>query len=88
MAEPLRCTDQEVADLARALAEHGEDSPEARAALAICTQRLADWIDDQVAQKVYAQLFREQSQAYDRRFREGMQTPDAIDPSEDADTHR
>lgn len=53
--EPLRCTDSEVADLARALAEHGEGSPEHKAALSICVQRLADWIDDQAAHEAYAQ---------------------------------
>lgn len=55
-APPLRCTDPEVADVMRAVAEHGEDSPEARAAVSVCAQRLADWVDDQAAQAAYAQL--------------------------------
>lgn len=57
-SKPLRCTDPEVLDLAEAVAAHGEDSPEARAALAICVKRLADWIDDQAAREVYGQLLK------------------------------
>jgi hypothetical protein len=64
MTEPprqLRCTDPEVADLARALIEHGEGSLEYVAALRRCTQRLADWIDDQAARAVYDELAKAQA---------------------------
>lgn len=67
---PLRCTDPEVAALARALLEHGEGSPEYKAALSKCVRRLSDWIDDQVARQVYGQLSRELTPA-----------TNAVDPS-------
>lgn len=75
LPDPLRCTDREVLDLMGALAEHGEDSPEYRAALAVCTKKLADWIDDQAARAAYAQLAREHPPS-----------ADAVDPHGDSNT--
>jgi hypothetical protein len=70
---PLRYTDAEVDALVRALAEHGEGSPEADAALAVCAQRLADWVDDQVARAVYGELA--------AKYANLQPAVDAVDPS-------
>lgn len=36
---------------------HGEGSPEYQAALSKCAQRLSDWIDQKVAEEVFAELY-------------------------------
>jgi len=57
--KPLRYTDQEVADVMEALWEHGEGSPEYKAALTVCAKRLSDWIDEECVREVTEKRSRE-----------------------------
>lgn len=52
MAEPIRMTDDDVLILMR----HGKDSEEGKAALSRLVKRLADSIDDRIAEEVYGKL--------------------------------